>query len=256
MAIKTNLKTLSPRRQQYKREITLLSHGYSNPTAWPDGKITVYPWDNAIDQWLIDNLRKVSKQELVYGLLRHCCDLNGGNIDDFVADEINVVLLVSRALSTDGVVMYTTACPFCGAKTNEEIKVPDELEKVGEKSSTYPGFDTVTLPIVQDVLKIRPLLVKDEKMVVNRDETARKTVPDSELRTVMRVVTINDSKPDTLEELVTWYRALHAKDAKFLEEKGRELTPHLNINIPHVCDDPDCGRKFTFPLNLDQDFFR
>src|SRR5512139_1935475 len=256
MPIKTNLKSLTPRRQQYKREITLLSHGYNNPTAWPDGKITVYPWDNAIDQWLIENVRKLNKQELVYGLLKHCCDLNGGAVDDFVADEINVVLLVSRALTSDGTVVYTSLCPFCGAKKNENIKVPDELEKVGEKTADYCGFDAVTLPVVQDVVKLRPLLVKDEKLVLNRDDEQKKVIPDAELRTVMRVVAINDTKPDTLDELVTWYRALHAKDAKFLDDKGREITPHLNTNVPHVCDEPECGRKFTHPLTFDQEFFR
>jgi len=256
MPIKTNLKSLTPRRQQYKREITLLSHGYNNPTAWPDGKITVFPWDNAIDQWLVENVRKANKQELVYGLLRHCCDLNSGAIDDFVADEINVVLLVSRALSTDGVVAYTPTCPYCGAKKQETIKVPDELEKLGEKPQDYAGFDVITLPVVSDVIKIRPLLVRDEKLIINREDDKKKVVADPELRTLMRVVAINDSKPDTLEELVTWYRALHAKDAKFLEDKGREITPHLNTNIPHVCDDADCGKKFTFPLNFDTEFFR
>jgi len=256
MPIKTNLKSLTPRRQQYKREITLLSHGYNNPTAWPDGKITIFPWDNAIDQWLIENIRKAPKQELVYGLLRHCCDLNGGNIDDFVADEINVVLLVSRALSTDGVVVYTSSCPYCGFKKPEKIKVPEELEKVGEKTADYPGFDTITLPVVNDVVKLRPLLVRDEKLIINREDDKKKSVPDAELRTLMRVVSINESKPDTLDELVIWFRALHVKDAKFLDEKGRDLTPHLNSNIPHICDDPDCGKKFTFPVTFDQEFFR
>lgn len=256
MPIKTNLKSLTPRRQQYKREITLLSHGYNDQTAWPDGKLTVFPWDNSIDQWLIDNARRLTKQELVYGLLKHCCDLNGGKLDKFVADEINLVLLVSRALSSDGVVVYTSVCPFCGAKKPEQIKVPDELEKVGEKSADYPGFDTITLPMIQDVVKVRPLLVEDEKTILDRKDEDKKVVPDSELRTIMRVKAINESKPDTLEELVTWFRALHAKDAKFLEDKGREITPHLNTNIPHVCDDTDCGRKFTYPLTFDQEFFR
>lgn len=256
MAIKTNLKSMTPRRQMYKREITLLSHGYTSPATWPDGKLTVFPWDNAIDQWLMDNMRKLNKQQLALGLLGHCCNLNGGDIDNFVAEEINVVLLVSRALSTDGVVAYTSVCPFCGAKKKETIRVPDELEKIGEKSPDYKGYDTITLPEVQDVVNLRPLTVRDEKLIVNRDETAKKTVPDSELRTVMRVVTINESKPDNLEELVVWFRALHTKDAKFLEDEGRRITPHLNTAVPHICDDTDCNRKFTHPLTFDQDFFR
>lgn len=256
MPIKTHLKSLTPRRQQYKKEITLLSHGYSNPQAWPNGKLTVYPWDNSIDQYLIENVRKQSKQEIVFSILKQCCDLNGGSVDDFVAEEINIVLLVSRALSTDGVVMYTARCPFCSAEKKETIRVPDELEKVGEKAEGYPGFDVITLPMSTDVIKLTPLLVKDEKAILNRPDEQRKNVPDAELRTLMRVNSINDSKPDTLEELVIWYRALHAKDAKMLEDEGRALTPHLNTLVPHVCDDADCGKKFSFPLNFDQEFFR
>ena len=256
MPIRTNLKSLAPRRQAYKQEITLLSHGYSNPAAWPDGKLVVYPWDNTVDQWLIENVRRQSKQELVYGLLRRCCDLNGGNVDDFVAEEINVVLLVSRALSTDGVVLYGTTCPHCGFKKSEKIKVPAELEKVGEKAADYPGFDMVTLPTVGDIIKLHPLLVRDEKLIINRDDEKKKAVPDSELRPLMRVTAINDTKADTLEELVTWYRALHPADSKFLDEEGRRLTPHLNTNIPHVCDEQECGRKFLHPVTFDQEFFR
>ena len=256
MAIKTNLKSMAPRRQVYKREITLLSHGYNNPKAWPNGKLTVYPWDNAIDQWLVDNVRKLDKQQLVYGLLRNCCDLNGGAVEDFVVDEINVVLLVSRAIATEGKILYTSVCPYCGLKKPEQIQVPDELEKIGEKSADYVGFDTVTLPECADVVSLRPLLVKDEQMILSRTDEKRRSITDSELRTVMRVVTINDSKPETLEELVTWERALSPGDVKFLEDKGREITPHLNTNIPHICDNADCGKKFVQPLNFDQEFFR
>ena len=254
MAIKTNLKSLVPRRQAQKREITLLSHGYTDRKAWPSGKLIVYPWDNAVDQWLVDNVRKISKQEMVYGLLKICCDLNGGAIDDFIADEINVVLLVSRALATDGVVVYTPSCPHCGFKKSEQLKVPDELEKIGEKADDYAGFDTVTLPHDLDVVTLRPLTVKDEKTISNRKDEDRAAVADSELRTMMRVITVNDSKADTLAEMVQWFRALHTTDAKFLEEQGRLITPHLNSNIPHVCD--DCHKAFKYPLNFDTEFFR
>lgn len=256
MPIKTNLKTLAPRRQTYKREIQLLSHGYNDPAAWPDGKLTVFPWDDAIDRWMIDNVRKLSKQDLVYGLLRNCADLNGGNIDNFVADEINVVLMVSRALSTDGVVVYTAICPYCGGKRQEQIKVPDELEKVGEKTADYPGCDEITLPMIQDKVTLRPLLVKDEKTILNRKDADKKTVSDAELRTIMRVVTVGEGKPETLEELLNWYRSLHPKDSKFIEDEGRRITPHLNTNLPHVCDEPDCGRHFHQNVTIDQEFFR
>lgn len=256
MPIKTNLKTTTPRRQAYKREIQLLSHGYSNPNAWPNGKLIVYPWDDAIDRWMVDNVRRLSKQELIWGLLKVCADLNGGSVDDFVADEINVVLMVSRALTTDGTVVYNATCPYCGAKKQEKLRIPDELEKVGEKSTDYPGYDDVTLPVIKDVVRLRPLLVKDEKVILGRKDEDKKMLPDTELRILMRIVSVGESAPDSLDELVRWYRALPPQDAKFLEEQGRKITPHLNTSIPHICDEPDCGQKFNQLLTIDTEFFR
>lgn len=257
MAIKTNLKNLTPRRQAFKRVITLPSHGYSCPQAWPEGQITVYPWDSEIDEFLLESARKAAgRSSVLFELVAKLADLNGGKLDDFVADETNIVLLVARAASQDGTIQYTSICPFCNAKSAEQIKVPDELEKVSEKPKDYPGFDIITLPDCKDVVKIRPLLIKDERMVLERPAAERAKISDNTLRNLLRVITINDSTPDKLAELNEWYEALPPKDARHLEEQGRELSPHLNTNIPHVCGNPICNREFKHNLTFDQDFFR
>lgn len=256
MPIKSKLKSTVPRREAYKRQITLLSHGYSNPTAWPDGKITVYPWDSEMDQWIIDNTRKMTQEELLYGMLCICCDMNGGKVEEFVAEEITVVLLVSRALTNDGTVVYEATCPACGKSTKESIKIPDQLEKVGEKAANYVGFDVRTLPVIGDVVKLRPLLVKDEQAIFQRPKESMGLVSNRDLRTLMRIVSINDTVADSLDELVTWWNALPPKDAKFIREEGIAITPHLNTQIPHICDDPACRTQFTKPLGIDAEFFR
>lgn len=255
MTIKTNMSTMTPRRQQFKREIILLSHGFSNKAAWPDGKITVYPWDSEIDQYLVKEGRKLTKQQLATGLIEHLCELNGGKVENLVADEVQTILLVARALSSDGIVVYTSACPApgCGAKRQEKIKVPDELEKVGEKSDTYPGYDEITLPVSKDVVHLRPILVKDERIIENRLQEQKETISDILLRLLMAVVSVNGGQPDVLEELVTYYRALPPKDAKFLEEQQIQLSPHLNTRIMHSCD--ECGKVFSQMLTFDQEFF-
>jgi len=257
MAIKTNLKSLAPRRQAFKKVISLPSHGFSNPTAWPDGQITVYPWDNTVDDFLLANSRKTSgKQNILFDLVALLCDLNGGKLNDFVADETNIILLVSRALSQDNTIVYTSVCPFCNAKEQEHVKVPDELEKVSEKMPGYPGFDIITLPDCGDVIKVRPLLILDERTVLERPSEDRDKVSDGVLRTLLRVVTINDSRPDKLSELKEWFDALPPKDARYLEEQARELSPHLNTVLRHICANPNCNREFRHNLTFDQDFFR
>jgi hypothetical protein len=115
MPIRTNLKSMTPRREAYKREITLLSRGYTDPVHWPEGKLTVYPWDSEIDEWMLENARKLSKEELIFNLLEKCCNLNGGKVADFVADEIYLVLLVSRARLTADKIRYFFALPILRA---------------------------------------------------------------------------------------------------------------------------------------------
>ena len=246
---------LTPRRQQYKKTITLMSHGFSNRQAWPDGQLTVYPWDTTVDSFLLETSRH-NPTTALFNMLSKVCDLNGGDVDDFVADEVNVVLLVARALASDNTLVYTSHCPFCNTQRREHIQVPNELEKIAEKNSTYPGFDTVTLPNCKDVVTIRPLLVRDEKLLANRVLEQQAILSDLELRQMLPIGTINDTKPETLEELTVYYRALSPPDLKYLIDSERELSPHLNSLIQHVCENLACKREFQHLLSFAEDFFR
>lgn len=256
MAIKTKMQSLLPRREQYKKVITLMSHGYSNPTAWPDGLLTVYPWDSEMDAYLLDASRHDNPTTVLFDLLERCCNLNGGRVDDFVADEVNVVLLVSRALASDNIITYQSRCPFCGTRRQEKVKVPDELEKVGEKSKDYTGTDLVTLPVSKEAVAITPLLVRHERLLAARTAEEKAQINDVEMRTMLAVVTINDTKPDTAGELARWLRALPPVDIRSLTEQQRILSPHLNTLLPHTCENPICRQEFSHLLTFDQDFFR
>ena len=256
MPIKTNLKSFTPRKEAFKREIQLISGGYTNRKAFPDGKILVYPWDNEVNEWMLENARRLTKEELMYGLLAQCCNLNGAKSDDFIAEEITLILLVSRARLSDDRLTYKSVCPYCYKTVDETVFILGELQPVGQKTADYPGFDVVTLLDIQDVIKLRPIQVADERGISNRKAQEKAQIGDNLLRTLMRIVSINDSQPDRLDELNTWFQALSPKDAKFIEDQGRLLTPHLNTTIPHVCEDPDCNREFFHTLTFDQEFFR
>ncbi len=257
MALNTNLKSLAPRRQTYQKRIKLPSNGLGNPKAWPDGSITVYPWDSQIDEFLLEASRKAqNKMTVLFDVLAKVVDLNGANVDDFLLDEVDIGLLVSRAAAQDGSVVYTSLCPFCGNKSQETIVVPDQLEIVSAKPADYPGYDTITLPDCKDIVKVRPLRVKDERIVLTRPPEDRVKISDNALRAILRIVSVNDSKADSLAEWYTWFEAISPKDVRFLDEQSRELAPHLNTNIPHLCANVVCGREFKHRLTFDQDFFR
>lgn len=253
MGIKTNMKDLKPRRQVYKREITLLSHGYSAPEHFPNGKITVFPWDSEIDAFLVDRTRS-PEGNVILDLLQKCCNLNGCPVDKFVFSEIHPILLLSRALQYGGTVEYESHCPHCHARERETITIPDELRAAGQKFADYPGWDEITLPLTKDTVKIRPLQVGDHKKVENRVPEDRTTVSDRVMYICLGIVEVGGGKPETLEEVAQWYAALPPEDSKFLEDQQAELSPHLDTRIPHLCK--TCGRKFYHMLQFDQEFFR
>ena len=253
MPINTNLTDLTPSRDKYKKVIKLLSGGYSEPRAWTGGKLTVFPWDSTVDDFLMQESRKGGNNRLIlYKLLEIVCDLNGGSVDNFVSAEVETVLLVSRAARYDSVLQYSSICPHCNTENTDRISVPDELEKVAEKPDGYKGFDTVTLPMSKDEVNLRPILIKDEKYIEER-VVVDTTVSDHILRILTPIISVGGGKPDSVEELHRWFLALHPSDTKFLQDREEALTPHLNTSIPHVCD--KCGRNYTHRLSFDQEFF-
>lgn len=250
MAIKSNLPSLVPARDRFKREITLLSHGFSNPTAWPDGKLIVYPWGNEVDDFLLQRSRKGRKDSILFDLLPKICDMNGGKIEEFVVSEVISVLLVSRSISRDNKLELRLSCTECSNEFQEELKVPEQLERVGEKSPDYLGYDLITLPC-KDVVKMRPLLVRDSMLIMSR---TNRDVSDRIAGIITGITAINDSTPDDMMELVTWFKALPPRDAEVLEEQQDKLSPHLSTEVGVQC--PKCSAEFLHRFSLDESFFR
>lgn len=252
------MSSLTPAREKYKREITLLSHGYSAPKAFPDGKVTVYPWDPETDAWIVEKIQKSGNNatNFLWDLCARQCDLNGCPIDQVVVGDVTTILLVARGITNKNVVNLKVKCPQCGLEFQENIQVPDHLGKIGEKTSDYPGFDTITLAECKDIIKIRPLVVGDMKKIDGRSSTDKAMITDRILRILVPVVSINDTAPDTFAELTAWYAALHPLDKQQLQDKEDELYPHLDQNIKLVCNREDCKHTFTHALTFNQEFFR
>ncbi len=254
MAFQSKMKTLQPRRVQFQTKVKLLSGGYVRPEAFPNGEITVFPWDVGVDDWLAERSKKGNQDTLLFELCAHVCDMRACPLDLFVIGDVNTVLLVSRALRYNGSVEYECQCPGCKFISVETIKVPDELVRVGEKDpNSYPGWDEIVLPDCQDVVHVRPLQVKDEKKLAE-DELLKKIMTEHVAHILMPIVSINDGTPDAWEQVLAWWNALSPKDAAFLESKENELYPHLDTNLPHICD--RCGKKFLHQLDFSSDFFR
>lgn len=257
--IKSNIKNMTPSRQAYRQEITLLSGGYVNPTAFPDGKITVYPWDHEVDEWIQQRGKKPRRHLMLWELAERLCNLNGCKREQFLVGDVNTVILVARAIVHKNIIRYTPVCSHCGtANAEDSVKVPDELEKVAEKPPGYPGFDLVILPESQDHVKVRPLTIGDEISIEERTKEQKAIISDDLAQTFAAIVSIGDGaqegQPDSMQELSLWWQALHPADKKALIAGIEKCTPHLSGQITHKCD--HCEKPFLHNLTFDTNFFR
>ncbi len=254
MPIKTKLTTLTPSTERLKTTIQLISGGYSIREASPDGKLTVFPWDSEVSQWVIDTTNQDNDQ-FAARVVSRLTRLDQKVVDAFVASELMLVMLVARSLVTSGTLTYTAQCPHCGRRqAPSTIRVPHDLGKVGEKALDYRGVDLITLPTCGDELAVRPVLVRDQARL--SDESYKRFgLSRNALQSIMGIVEVGGGTPDKLDELVTYYRALPPSDVEFLARKQRELSPALDLLVPHVCDNPECNKPFQHNLGLSYDFF-
>jgi hypothetical protein len=255
--IKTNLTDKRPRREKFKRVIPLPSGGFVNRTAFPDGKITVYPWDSLIDAWLTEASQKATSAErdqLLFRLLEKVCNLNGCPVNDFVLGDVNAVLMTARSIQNQSKIDYVPRCPTCAFEEPDSIAVPDELELIGGKDQNYIGTDKITLPECLDVVELRPLRISDEIAISGRSQEDKKRISDHIAHIIAPIVTINDTQAERLDELSEWYLALSPADSVVLEGQTDKLSPHLNQELPQKCS--KCGTVYGFQLALTEEFFR
>jgi hypothetical protein len=254
MAIKTNLKSLQPRREHFKREITLLSGGYYNPAAFPGGKVTVYPWDSHIDSWFQERLRLPQKEYALWEAAEKVADLNKCPVRDMVMGDVWTILMVSKAICNDCVVEYIARCPHCERAEQASIRIPDELQIQGKKTAEYPGFENITLPESKDVVTIRPLIVGDNIYILERTPEQRTKMSDMIAGILLTVKAVGGGTVDGVDEVLEWYNALSPKDAEFLQKEQGRLHPQLDTRVHHKCE--NCSEKFSYDLELNRDFFR
>ena len=259
MPIKTNITDRRHRNEKFRRVVTLVSGGFANPTAFPNGQITVLPWDSNIDNWLGENATTrtgLDRDRLMFDLLARLCNLNGCPVEDFILGDVNTVLLVARSISERNKIVYATTCPSCGTEDEGELSVPEDLQVVAPKKSDYKGFDEVTLEDSQDTVSVRPLRIRDTLAILGRAPEVKKLISDHQANAVAPIVTINNTQPDRVEELVEWHNSLSPHDVKQLETFIDENTPHLNMKVLHKCDNALCRNVYEHRLAIDQEFFR
>lgn len=256
MPIKTNLTDLTPSANRFKQDITLPSGGFSNPTAFPAGKLTVYPWDMNTSEWMA-TATKTNELSFMTQLVARLTHLPVDTVKTMVSSELPLVTMVSRALTfADNRVQFVAVCPHCSTvQPKVSIQIPNALEKVGVKEANYQ-HDEVILPVSKDVVTTRPVTVSEEEAARGRSERFQKVLGNAEATALAAVRTIGGGTPDSQDELIRWYKALSPADTESLLAEISKLNPGVDSDVKIQCEHTTCGRVFTYSLNLATDFFR
>jgi len=254
MPIRTNLTDLSPAAQRFKSDIILPSGGYSNPTAFPGGKLTVYPWDIPTSEWM-STANKGNQVGFMVGLAARVTHLPLDVVRTLVSSELPLIMMVSRALTfVENKITYTAVCPFCGTKQPQTtLKIPDQLEKIGEKPQGYTE-DKIILPVSKDELTVRPITAAEEEAAINRE--VRRPASDLDAVNMSAIRAVNGGTPDRIAELAQYYLALAPADIEHLVIEMANLSPGVSTGLKHECEKPTCGKIFSYNLSLMTDFFR
>jgi len=252
MAIKTKLASLTPARERCKRTITLLSHGYYAKTAFPNGDIEVFPWDSYADDILLSS-REDLKLKALYSLIPRLCNLNGCKATAMLAGDAMTVLLVSRSFRTACMTQVSTVNSV-GKKVSITVKIPDNLERVGEKDPGYAGVDVITLPDAGDEIGLRPLTIGDEITVEEMKSGKYAEHPADALRFITGLVHVGNGEVEDPEEALAYWNALSVPDQLHAVAEQDRLSPHLSNTATAV--DITTGQEIKVTLNLGYDFFR
>lgn len=259
MPIKTNLTSLEPTRSKMASEIQLPSGGYVSPNSFPNGKITVFPWDAFAEELFIDMAQTGAfREHALFDIVPSICNLKECSLGDFIASEALLIVMISRSLSNRGKLDLVLPCPKCGHVNKMTVAIPDDLRRRGEKPEGYPGTDVVVLKESGDHVRIHPLTVASVKKGIQRDKDEVRKVPHSIYEILHSISAIGDGKdegtPTDEAEVLAWFRALSPADSAQLRKAIGELTPGVDPVISVKCD--KCGHVFNYGLSLETDFFR
>lgn len=253
--IKSNVKKSD--RTKWQKQIRLLSGGYTNPAVFPEGKATIKPWDNTVDEWALKN-QSLDQTSLMVEATKRVLDVPADfDVTTMLYGDVSTILLVSRGLRVNCDYPIVPTCPECKHKhSTEHVRIPEDLRRIGEKPDGYPGYDDIVLPESKDQVQLRPLSVKDILTIEARDKAAQSVISTEVANTIWGVISVggHENKPSSIDETHAWFRSLGPVDSMALVVARDDLDPHLSPSVDFQCD--QCGADFSVTLTFNNNFFR
>jgi hypothetical protein len=263
MAIKSNLDTAAVSYPEFETGLPSGGWAYrSKGTDFPE-KVIVMPYSWETQGILTTNLTASDKLKRVASMVVKGLP-EGFKIEDLLTSDQYYILAIARSLTYGENYNFQADCGRCGHKEKISIKVPNELPVKSwnfKDLAEFQKYHTVKLPICKDSILLKYPSIFDDMEVsrINRlNRVAKKLEEDDEKALINRIAvhikTVNNTTPDTFDEVSAYVGRIRGEDMAFLQDKIDENNCGITYSWDVECD--KCKYQYEVRIPIQQHFFR
>jgi hypothetical protein len=283
MAIKSNQKITEV--PEYAAKLPSRGIPYLTPGREPFDTLIVRPYSWQSEKILLGNTPVYEKFQ---GVLDAVVKFPPGmNAERLIDGDYQYLLAIARALTYGEPYVFHATCPNCTHKETVTIRVPDDVpvKPPPEHVKTLDDLNDwleVILPHTKDRVKWKYLSLANELSAIKQmglvvdayrkkkaaerkaaisqgitlppDDGAEVVGASEEIQWASRIVSINGTIPESLEEARTWVSGLYGKDMVTFMEAVQEKSIGVRFEYGLKCDACEFEYRVSYPL--DREFFR
>ena len=188
------------------------------------------------------------------------CNRNLSAKDILIGDR-NAILIAARRSAYGNIYSTKVTCPNCATVSeyefdlnNAKIYSGGDIEQISEKDIqlTPEGFYTVTLPMTKFVVVFKLLKGEDEVQMIQKiQKKSKKNAPEKNVSQQLEslIVSVNGYKQNqVISHAATM---LPAKDAIYLRDAYKIVTPDIKITEDFTCPSCDFEKELEVPFGAD-----
>jgi hypothetical protein len=256
-----NIKT---KPQAVVKEILLPSAGYPYQDHIPGGRLLINAFDWDAERTLFKGVSEPGNKEMLryVEVANHICHFpKGFTAENLLEGDLQYILLEGRSLSYGEDYKFTTTCPECKKDEEANVKVPAHLP-CNRFPSDFSGVAHLTTT-ESNIVGVRFLTAREEMDCENltRQRIAKKVIEKNRYeddlaltRLCKHIVSVNDGKPDSLEELRKWVKSIRVTEKSEILAFINHIAPGVNYRLEMEC--PECHSSYKILMPIGADFFR
>lgn len=166
---------------------------------------------------------------------------------DLLAGDLNAVMVASRILGYGKDYDVTLICPSCGNQVEQTV----DLTQLGTKNEPTENVEdfSIVLPVSKAQVVLKLLTRGDELKIEEENKKLKKTLGAVGASTArLRAIIESVDGDSSAGKIWSFVENMLVRDARFLREHYRTLTPDVDFEIEIDCDCSDTPNMGRLPI--------